>query len=207
MPIMSTVFRLATLNDAEQIQGIYAPYCSTPISFELEPPSVEEMQQRLNVVLKQYPWLVCEEAGRILGYAYANFHRERAAYRWSVDVSVYIDQDHHRRGIGRALYTSLFELLRLQGYINSYAGVTLPNPGSVGLHLAMGFEPVGTYSQVGFKYGAWHDVAWYQLLLQPRLERPAQPRGWRELCETREWKEAIRAGVEMVRGAAPRATA
>jgi L-amino acid N-acyltransferase YncA len=111
-----------------------------------------------------------------------------------VDVSVYIHQHHHRRGIGRTLYTSLFELLRLQGYINAYAGVTLPNAGSVGLHLSMGFQPVGTYSQVGYKYGVWHDVAWYQLLLQPRPDKPREPRARMEVCNSSEWHEAMQAG-------------
>jgi phosphinothricin acetyltransferase len=191
---MSALLRLASLNNAEQIAAVYAPYCETPISFELMSPDAEEMRQRMSRVLQQYPWLVCEEAGKVIAYAYASAHRERAAYRWSVDVSVYIDQHHHRRGIGSALYTSLFKLLRLQGYINAYAGITLPNAGSVGLHEAMGFQPVGVYPQVGYKYGVWHDVGWYQLLLQPRTNKPAEPRGWREVCGTPEWTEALQAG-------------
>ena len=186
------MLRMATLDDAEAVQAIYAPYCYTPISFEMEPPSVADMRQRMDRVLSQFPWLVCEDAGKLLGYAYASTHRERAAYRWSVDVSVYNDREHHRRGIGRALYTSLFALLRLQGYVNAYAGVTLPNAGSVGLHKAMGFQSVGLYSQVGYKYGAWHDVVWYHLLLQPRPAEPREPRGWREVSGTSEWKEALR---------------
>jgi phosphinothricin acetyltransferase len=195
---MSALLHLAGLNDAEQIASVYAPYCGTPISFELTPPSTDEMRRRLSRVLQQYPWLMCEEAGKVLGYAYASSHRERAAYRWSVDVSVYIHEDHHRHGIGRALYTSLFKVLRLQGYVNAYAGITLPNAASVGLHRNMGFQPVGVYSQVGYKYGVWHDVGWYQLLLQPRSAQPPEPRHWNELFGSPEWTEALQSGANFV---------
>ncbi len=195
---MAALLRLANLNDAEQIAGVYAPYCNTPISFELTPPGADEMRQRQSRVLRQYPWLVCEESGKLLGYAYASTHRERAAYRWSVDVSVYIHEDHHRRGIGRALYSSLFKLLRLQRYVNAYAGITLPNAASVGLHESMGFQLVGVYSQVGYKYGVWHDVGWYQLLLQPRPAAPAEPRTWNELFGTPEWTAALQSGVDLL---------
>src|SRR5437763_4685879 len=104
---MPPTIRLATAADAAQVRAVYAPYCHTPISFELAPPGVEEMRGRLVEVLRSCPWLVCEAGGEILGYAYAAQHRERAAYRWSVDTSVYVRQDRQRRGVGRALYTSL----------------------------------------------------------------------------------------------------
>ncbi|HTU89446.1 MAG TPA: GNAT family N-acetyltransferase, partial [Gemmataceae bacterium] len=128
---MPPTIRLATLDDAEQIQAIYAPYCDTPISFELESPNAEEMRRRLAKVLGQYPWLVCDGGSEVLGYVYATQHRERAAYRWSVDTTVYVRQSRQRQGVGRALYTSLLAVLPLQGYVNAYAGVTLPNPASV----------------------------------------------------------------------------
>src|SRR5215831_5701186 len=108
---MPATIRLATPDDAQEVQAIYAPYCHTPISFEMDPPSVAEMRGRLAKVLGQYPWLLCEDGGEVLGYAYATQHRERAAYRWSVDTSVYVRQDRQRRGVGRALYTSLLALL------------------------------------------------------------------------------------------------
>jgi phosphinothricin acetyltransferase len=189
------MIRLATQEDAALVQAIYAPYCATPISFEETPPSVAEISQRLEKVLAHYPWLVCANGDTILGYAYASRHRERAAYRWSVDTSAYVSPQHHRRGIARALYTSLIQILTLQGLYNAYAGVTLPNPASVGLHQAVGFEPVGVYQQVGYKCGAWHDVAWFQRTLQPR---PAQPRLARTLLEVRqlpEWSVALTSGV------------
>lgn len=195
---MPPTIRLATPDDAAQVQAIYAPYCHTPISFELEPPSVEEMRGRLVKVLGQYPWLLCEDGGEVLGYAYAAQHRERAAYRWSVDTTIYVRQGRQRRGLGRALYTSLLALLPLQGYVNAYAGATLPNPGSVGLHEAMGFQLIGVYERVGFKYGVWHDVAWFQRLLQPRLDEPVPPCRLEEVQDTPAWGEALNGGLRFL---------
>jgi phosphinothricin acetyltransferase len=195
---MPPTIRLATPDDAEQVQAIYAPSCFTPISFETGPPSVEEVRGRLAKVLGPYPWLVCEEGQEVLGYAYATQHRERAAYRWSVDTTIYVRQGRQRRGVGRALYSSLFAVLPLQGYTNAYAGVTLPNPASVGLHTAMGFEPVGVYRQVGFKNGAWHDVAWFQRPLRPRPGEPPPPTPLEEVRHTAEWREALHAGLRLL---------
>jgi phosphinothricin acetyltransferase len=167
-PAMSPQIRLASEDDADQVRAIYAPFCAddSPVSFEVVPPSVEEMKGRIARTLDHFPWLVCEAAEEILGYVYAGPHSERAAYRWSVNTAIYIRPGRRRSGVGRALYASLFAVLRLQGYVNAYAGSTLPNPGSVGLHTAMGFEPVGVYRGVGYKAGAWHDVAWWQLALE-----------------------------------------
>jgi L-amino acid N-acyltransferase YncA len=198
--MMPPTIRLAVPDDAEQIQAIYAPYCLTPISFELAPPSVEEMRGRLVKVLGPYPWFVCEESDQILGYAYATQRRERAAYSWSVDTSVYVRQERQRHGIGRGLYMSLLALLPLQGYVNAYAGVTLPNPASVGLHEAMGFELVGVYKQVGFKCGAWHDVAWFQRPLQGRPSEPPHLKRLKEIQQTAEWAEALSAGLGHLHG-------
>src|SRR5205085_10663625 len=121
-PAVPPTIRLATPDDAGQVRAIYAPYCDTPVSFEAGPPGVEEVRGRLAKVLGQYPWLVCEDGGEVLGYVYATQHRERAAYRWSVDTTVYVRQGCHRQGVGRALYTSLLALLPLQGFVNAYAG-------------------------------------------------------------------------------------
>jgi phosphinothricin acetyltransferase len=195
---MPPTIRLATVADAEQVQAVYAPYCHTPISFETEPPGVEEMRGRVARVLAQYPWLVCEQGGEVLGYVYATQHRERAAYRWSVDTTVYVHQGRQRRGVGRALYTSLLAVLPLQGYVNAYAGVTLPNPASVGLHEAMGFRPVGVYQQVGFKCGSWHDVAWYQRPLQPQPDEPPPPIRLEEVCHTPEWMEGLNRALRLL---------
>jgi len=167
--------RLAHAGDAEAILGIYAPLViSTAISFELEPPALEEMRERIQTTLEKYPWLVYEGGGRVQGYAYAGAHRTRAAYQWSTEVSVYVDADARRSGIGRALYIRLFEVLRKQGFFNAYAVITLPNPASVALHEAIGFTPSGVLHHVGFKLGSWHDVGIWEYEIQPRMV-PASP--------------------------------
>ena len=138
--------RVATQADAAGILAIYAPIVeATATSFEAEPPTLEEMQGRIERTLMQYPWLVCVEGDRVLGYVYGSSFRARHAYQWSVEVSVYIHPEAQGQGVGRRLYTELFALLRRQGYISAYAGATLPNPGSVRLHESMGFEPCGTF--------------------------------------------------------------
>jgi phosphinothricin acetyltransferase len=173
---MGVRIRFAEPGDAAAIRAIYAPNVeSSAISFELQPPTVEEMAARMAKISSQYPWLVCEIDGVVAGYVYACQHRERAAYRWAVDVTVYVDAAHHRRGVGRALYTTLVELLRQQGYFKAYAGITLPNPGSVGVHEAAGFGPVAVYPNVGYKMGQWRDVGWWQLQLRPETADPSEP--------------------------------
>lgn len=156
--------RTATEADAAAIAAIYAPYVEgTVISFEEAAPSAEEMASRIEIALKDHPFLVHEEDGAVRGYAYAGQHRSRAAYRWSCDVTVYAAPDRQRRGVGRALYTELLALLTRQGFHSAFAGIALPNDASVGLHEAMGFQPIGIYREVGFKQGAWRDVGWWRL--------------------------------------------
>jgi len=167
--------RVATGEDAAAIAAIYAPVVrDTPISFELEPPDVATMRQRMLDTLKVRPWLVCERDGAVIGYAYAASHRERAAYQWCVETSVYIADSARRQGVGRTLYAALLPLLARQGYVHAYAGITLPNAASVGLHERLGFRPVGIYKAIGFKLGAWHDVGWWDLPL-PRGTLPPEP--------------------------------
>jgi phosphinothricin acetyltransferase len=169
--------RLACPDDAESIARIYAPNVAGSVtSFEQRPPSAEETGERVSATLQATPWLVCEDGGEVIGYAYASAHRERAAYRWSLDASVYVAPGARRRGVGRALYTSLFALVRLQGYYAVHAGITLPNVASVALHEALGFLPVGVFRAVGHKLGGWHDVGWWQLELAPRVGVPSEPR-------------------------------
>lgn len=154
------------MSDAEAVAQIYATFVSdTATSFEVEPPDAATMRQRIRDLMEQYPWLVFEADGRVTGYAYASSHRARQAYQWCVEVSVYLHESALRRGVGRALYLSLFEVLRRQGYVNAYAGITLPNAASVGFHESLGFTPIGVFSRIGFKFGQWHDVAWLQLRL------------------------------------------
>ena len=121
-----------------------------------------------------HEWLVAERDGRVVGYAYGGTHRTRAAYNRTVEVSAYVDRSTHRSGIGRELYTALFERLRERGFRLLVAGITLPNDASVGIHEALGFEPVGVYRSIGFKNGEWWDVGWWQLDLgsPPQMDRP-----------------------------------
>jgi L-amino acid N-acyltransferase YncA len=152
--------------DGAACAAIYAPFVTeTVVSFEERAPSAEEFAGRIERGSRTHPWLVLEDAGRAVGYAYASAHHERAAYRWAADVAIYVDAAHRRRGAGRRLYTALLGLLRVQGLRVACAGITLPNDGSVALHRALGFEHVGTYRAIGWKAGAWHDVAWWQLRL------------------------------------------
>jgi phosphinothricin acetyltransferase len=193
------MIRLAEERDAEAIQRIYAPFVlQTAVSFEIEPPSADEMRSRIAATLARLPWLVCERQENVIGYAYASPHRARAAYGWSVDVTIYIHEEHRRHGVGRALYTSLLAALRLQGFYNAYAGVTLPNPGSVGLHEAMGFQPVGIYRDVGYKFGKWHDVGWWQLALRDR-SAPAAPENLASVVAGAGWEAAMRSGLALLK--------
>jgi phosphinothricin acetyltransferase len=161
--------RLATASetgDAAACAAIYAPSVTGAVtSFELVPPTAAEMAARIAAVLAWAPWLVLERNGEIAGYAYAGRHNVRAAYQWSVDTSVYVGEAHRGAGVGRALYERLLDLLRRQGFYVAHAGITLPNPASVRLHESFGFQPVGVYPAVGWKFGAWRDVGWWQRLL------------------------------------------
>jgi L-amino acid N-acyltransferase YncA len=171
--------RTATPEDGAAVAAIYAPIVAqTSISFETEPPDAQEMRSRIEKTLASLPWLVAEDAaGTVCGYAYASKHRERAAYQWSVDTTVYVREDMHGRGVGRALYGRLLPLLAELGYFQAFAGIALPNTGSVGLHEAVGFEAIGVYRNVGFKNGEWRDVGWWQKSLQP-LGVPATPQAF-----------------------------
>jgi L-amino acid N-acyltransferase YncA len=142
------------------------------VSFEEVPPDEIEIARRMS---SGYPWLVAEDEGTVTGYAYASAHAARPAYRWSVDVSVYLEAGSTGRGTGRALYTELLNRLRARGFVNAYGGVALPNDASLGLHRAMGFTQVGVYEGVGFKHGRWIDVSWWALRLGERPRSPGEP--------------------------------
>lgn len=173
---MPARIRFADESHAAAIAGIYRPVVeSTAISFETVPPDRNEMARRIADTTREHPWLVCEISGRVAGYAYAMKHRVRSAYRWSVDTSVYVDASFRQGGVGRGLYGSLFGILSAQGYFNAYAGIALPNAASVGLHEAVGFRKIGVYQRVGYKFGEWRDVGWWQLDLKPPEASPAEP--------------------------------
>jgi L-amino acid N-acyltransferase YncA len=172
-----TTVRDATADDGGPCARIYAPYVrGTAITFELEPPSAAEMARRIAAAQERHAWVVLEDAGRVAGYAYGGPYKERPAYRWACEVSVYLEPGRRRRGGGRALYEALFERLAVRGYRTAVAGMTLPNPASEGLHRAMGFQPVGVWRRIGWKLGAWHDVAWTQRALAEGGDPPAEPR-------------------------------
>jgi phosphinothricin acetyltransferase len=171
--------RPATAADAAAIAAIYAQHVAGGYAtFELEPPDAAEFARRMSV-RPRLPWLVAEDGPTVLGFAYAGGHRERAAYRWAADVSVYLEPGARRRGIGRALYERLLPTVTALGYVSAFAGISLPNEASTGLHEALGFSLVGIYRGVGFKLGEWRDVAWYQRRLVDALPAsPAEPREW-----------------------------
>jgi L-amino acid N-acyltransferase YncA len=170
---VSTIRDAQGERDAAGCLEIYAPYVrDTAVSFEERVPTPGEFLARVQEVTATHPWLVFEEAGRIAGFAYGSQHRARAAYRWAADVTVYVAPSHHRRGAGRRLYEELMRRLRHQGLRVACAGITLPNEASIGLHRTLGFEPVGVYRRIGFKHGAWQDVSWWQLELEPADESP-----------------------------------
>ncbi|MBR9988495.1 MAG: N-acetyltransferase [Gemmatimonadetes bacterium] len=188
--------RLATPDDGAALAAVYrSAVVESVISFEYEPPDGPVMASRVVGTLCRLPWLVCELAGRgVIGYAYAGPHRERAAYQWSVDVSAYVHEDIRRAGVARALYISLFAILVMQGFRNAFAGVTLPNDASVGLHRAVGFTPIGIYRGVGYKLGSWHDVAWFERQLAGRDLAPAPPVSLPQLTTT-DIEAALAVGV------------
>jgi L-amino acid N-acyltransferase YncA len=170
------VVREATQADAAACAAIYEPYVrDTAITFELEAPDADEMARRIAAAARTHAWLVLEDAERVVGYAYGGVFNNRSAYRWSCEVSVYVERGRRRSGAGKALYEALFERLAARGYRMAVAGMTLPNDSSVGLHTAMGFQPVGTFERIGFKHGRWHDVAWMQRPLADGDHEPAEP--------------------------------
>ena len=171
--------RFAVAADAAALLGIYGQYIDTPITFECALPSEEAFRRRVAEYGAACPYLVWEEDGRILGYAYAHRLGERAAYQWSAELSIYLGRDSTGRGLGRRLYGALMELLRLQGVRTAYGCVTLPNAGSEGLHAAMGFRLTGTWHRAGFKCGAWRDVGWFEktIALYDPSPAPVRPIG------------------------------
>ncbi len=167
MPLTSCRIRDATPADAPALLRIYRPFVvETAVSFETEPPSVAEFEERIAKALRQWAWLVAEDDRGPMGYAYATSHRPRAAYRWSAETSAYIDSAHRGQGLGKKLYRELIPSLRAKGYCSAYAGIALPNQASVALHRSVGFTPVGVFERAGWKFGRWHDVSWWQLALR-----------------------------------------
>lgn len=197
---MDPTIRLAAERDAAAAAAIYAPIVEgTHVSFETDPPSADEMADRIRETTERRPWLVCEVDGEVAGYAYAAARSDRPAYQWGVDTSVYVDEAWRERGIARGLYTSLLELLAVQGYYAAYAVIALPNPESVALHESFGFERVALYERAGFKNGAWHDVGHWETTLRAREAAPSPPTPVAEVRGSEAWESAIGAGESAVR--------
>ena len=184
--------RHINLNDAEATLDVYRPYVeNTIISFEYDLPGLSQWKTRIKTNTSEYPWLVCEYQKNIIGYAYGSKHRYRTAYSWSPESTVYLSDKFHRLGIASVLYKTLFELLRLQGYVNVYAGVTLPNVKSEEFHLALGFYEVGIFKKIGFKFGSWHDTRWFQLHLVEHPDNPNKPKTLNEIEYTPEFNSIL----------------
>ena len=158
------MLRAVTENDAAEIIKIYEPHVTNShVSFELIAPSEKDMRARIQEYTRTFPWYVWEEGNKVVAYAYASTYRTRAAYQWNAEVSVYVDQQNAKKGVGRKLYEALISDMKKRGYINLYAVIALPNEASIKFHEAMGFDYLGVYKNVGYKLGKWHDVGWWVL--------------------------------------------
>ena len=178
--VLPTV-RPARPDDAAEVRDIYAPFVrDSPATFRTEVPSVEEVAAEIREAraADEYPWYVARGSGGdggVVGYAYASRLRDRAAYRWAVETSIYVEPACHRDGVGSRLYDRLLGTLDAQGYCSVYAAIATPNPESVGFHERHGFERVGTFPDSGYKLGGWHDVVWYHRRLRDPAGEPAAP--------------------------------
>lgn len=176
------MIRLAQPSDAKGILDIYAPYIrDTSFTFETEVPTVDAFAQRISDYLYNWPWIVCEIDGKIAGYAYGARYRERVAYQWCVESSIYIHDDFQRAGIARALYEALLAILKKQGFVNVYAVINLPNEKSVKFHENCGYKWFATYEKVGYKLGKWKNVGWWQCIVNEYVDEPPAPVKFLEL--------------------------
>ena len=201
---MKPTIRLATEEDAAGILDIYTPVIrDTAISFETRVPTLDDMRERIRQKSTRFPWLVCEVGRDLYGYLYAGEFdadpHDAAVYQWSVISSIYVSAKARKKGVASALYRSMFEILSLQGYYNVYAGITLPNPASVGLHESLGFQPVGVYRAVGYRLGAWRDVGWWQYALQEHGPAPQIPLQLEAVIDSPGWAEALTAGLSFLK--------
>lgn len=190
--------------DAQGALDVYAPYVlHTAASFEYEVPGIAAFSEKVEKISAQYPWLVCEHNNTIVGYAYASTHRDRTAYQWSPEATVYLDERYHRLGIARLLYNALFDILRLQGYFNIYAGVLMTNEKSVAFHKALGFEEIGIYKNIGYKLGEWHSNLWLQLFLQEPVADPPAPIPIGEVMETEACQQILEKANQLLQRSVP----
>jgi len=188
--LRSYTIRFIKPEDSEAVLEVYKPYVlGTYITFEYNVPTLEEWSHKIEKIILKYPWLVCECENKIVGYAYGSTHRDRTAYQWSPESTVYLDEKYHRQGIARALYEKLFAIMKLQGYFNVYAGVGLPNMKSEEFHKALGFTELGIFKNIGYKLGGWHDTKWFQLQLREHILNPPPPLLIAEVKDSLEFKK------------------
>ena len=176
---MSTEVRAATVADARGVAAIYGPVVETThVTFEVRPPTADQMALRIAAITEALPWLVASSDGDVAGFAYAAPHGSREAYLWSVDTSIYLAPSARGRGVGTRLYRTLLACLTELGYVSAFAGVALPNPASVALHQRLGFVRTGAFPMAGFKLGRWHDVSLWRCQLVAPPELPQPPARW-----------------------------
>ena len=200
---MNAIIRLAATADAANIRHIYGPIVrGSHISFEQTVPTVDEIAARIVSTLAQYPWLVCELDGRLAGYACASAFRSRAAYQWTAETTVYVNPDFQRRGVSRALYSSLLALLREQGYCQAIGVIALPNEGSIRAHEALGFRKIGVFENIGYKAGAWRATGWWQLALRPPPSNPQPPRPLPSLRKASNFAALLQTGLRCLKAGA-----
>ncbi len=193
----SLEIRLIRNTDTAEVLEIYRHYVlNTHITFEYEVPTLEEFSNKIEHILLEYPWLVCCYNDGVVGYAYGSRHRAKTAYQWSPEATIYMRPEFQGRGVGRVLYDALFELLRLQGYFNVYAGVALPNEGSERLHRATGFDELGVFKKIGYKLGKWHDTKWFHLALAEHIDEPPAPKLLNEVVGDQEFIKVIASANE-----------
>lgn len=180
---MTYTIRPATADDGAACAAIYAPYVETAVTFEYPAPDAAEMSRRITNTMSAYPWLVCERDGKVLGYAYAHRFRERAAFDWAVEMSIYLSRELQGSGIGGALYSAVIEMLAAQGYVNAIGIVATPNHPSERLHEKCGFHRLFEMEKIAWKFGAWHNMAYYGLRLNHPDGDPGRPVPFPELDE------------------------
>jgi phosphinothricin acetyltransferase len=197
---MDSVIRLAAKEDCDAMLGIYSYYVrETVVSLEYEPPTPDEFQRRFDAFTIQFPWLVFEQGGEVLGYAYAHRFHERAAYSWSAECTVYIKNGQHRKGIGRSLYTCLLDILRLQGYKTAVGLICVPNENSEALHKSFGFQKQGVVENAGYKSGLWRSVAWYALSLSDYPDNPSPPVPIGDVTCAKEFSSILSGSVKLAK--------
>ena len=184
--------RLVKPADYAAILNIYSPYVtSTAVTFEYDVPSLSDFSERIKNICSHYPCLVCEANGEIIGYCYSGIHRVKTAYQWSTECTIYIAQAYHRKGIAKELYKTLFAILKLQGFVNVYAGVSVPNEQSEKFHIKSGFTEIGLFEKIGYKLGQWHNLKFFQLILNEHSANPLPPVSIGEVQKTEEFRKIL----------------